>query len=943
MKTILITASYDGNVIISDTLLGHSGEHNNAQIKVMVDNDILENCHYYKLWFDGRSTDNLYVKPSDNCIYFTVPQEVMRPPKVNCQIAGYACISDETVYMWRSNTFKLDVLTSEHYYPVISNKALAPLDTALLRCANTTAAAQKQIDTFFDLNSSLETIIDETRSLALSAKNYSDAASRHTDEASRIKTELSDTLSSMETKAELCEKISELLSKRFGGIPLEDEMITLENKKLNFVDNSFEIADDDTGGKVLLIPAKRANEKSAAYWIDNATKDENGARNLVLFDKDFNYISHEKVNLRGYAFRHYFGPDFKGYWAVEYAAGIEPDIWEFSYNENDINKLLPEVYNGIFKRSRNLINKDNIVFHKTYFSGALMLNPYCCTSNLFKVKPNTNYYCLSKTTLPLMRASFLDSKLDLVSSFSLDPNQNYFTTPEQAQYCCIMATENHEDYQEITKNLFEDVMISEEEVTEYEPYLVLTVEGKLTAGENIKIERDETGYGTISLDTTALSAIESSHEHENINLLNSYQQTEADLAEAVEQKHTHVNSSILNSTTAAFTDEEKEKLSGIEENSQVNIIESVMVDGNELNIENKQVNIDLSSKVDKNKYPEREVRYISQPIPYPIGQDGCIVDDELWVWNIWQNPSEENNFTLRSCIRKISTTTWSTISELDSSLFGRGDSVDYLKGYLLARDSNTVYFYKNPKDVRSKFASGGANFSLDNLGSIDLNDAFAGHADGSTCFADNPYTIYYISFDTNNRETHIMNIYKILLGMGSHNQKLLGGYGTFVSGKSDDVCNGTYRILKTYTGILKGDYNRPQGMSYNGKIYVSAGHGYFSDIEAPLHVLAINLNDYDNTYTVEEDLVFRDVETSGYNIKYESELCALDGPILYLGGYNNRRVEIYNASGTDISTRSLLANVCSQMASTEYVDNAIAEALGSLQSAIDALNEGGTT
>lgn len=925
MKTILITASYNGNVIINDTLLGHSGEHNNTQLKIMVDSDILTNCHYYKLWFDGKSTENLYVLPSDNCIYFTVPQEVLRPPKVNCQIAGYASISDEPVYIWRSNTFKLDVMTSEHYHPVINSKALEPLDTALLRCANTTAAAQKQIDSFLNLNGSLETIVEETRGLALAARNHSQTAAL-------IQSQLTEMLSEIKTDKEICEKISELFSKRFGGIPLMDEMITLENKRLNFINNSFEIADDDTGGKILLIPAKRASEKAAAYWFADAVKDENGFKNIVLFDEDFNCVQHEKIQSAGCSLRHNSGPDFKGCWAIEYAADTEPDIWEFACYENDIHKLIPEVYNGIFKRSRNLINKDAVALKTAFFSGSLIFNQSYCTSNIFKVKPNTNYYYLSKNSLPQMRVSFLDSRLDHVSAHGIDQTRNYFTTPEQAHYCCLISTDYSDDYPETARNLFEDIMVSEQELSEYEPYLVLTVEGKLTAGENIKIERDETGYATVSLDSAAISAVEAAHEHGNIDLLNSYRQTEAELAEAVEQRHIHTNAAILNSTTAAFTTDEKEKLSDIQENSQENVIESVLVDGTALNVSNKQINIDLSGKVDKNKYPEREVRYISQPIPYSIRQDGCVVDDELWIWNIWQTPNASNNFTLCSCIRKVSMKNWTAIGEVDTSALGQGDSMDYLKNYLLAQNNSTIYFYKNPKDVKIKFDTNGINFSSDNIGSIDLSAAFAGHTDGSTCFADNPYTIYYISFDINNGENSQMNIYKILLGMGSRNLLLSGGYGTFVSGKSNDICNGTYRILKTYTGVLKGIYNQPKGMSYNGRIYLSAGNGYFSETEAPLHVLAITLNDFDNTYTVDEDLIFRDVDPSGYNTKYESKLCAVDGSVLFLGGYNNQRIEIYNTSGLSVSNSSLLADACSQMASTEYVDNAIAEAINNLRS-----------
>jgi len=52
-------------------------------------------------------------------------------------------------------------------------------------------------------------------------------------------------------------------------------------------------------------------------------------------------------------------------------------------------------------------------------------------------------------------------------------------------------------------------------------------------------------------------------------------------------------------STNDYTDAEKNKLSSIESNAQVNIIEDVKVDGSSLTVSNKSVNIDLSGKVDK--------------------------------------------------------------------------------------------------------------------------------------------------------------------------------------------------------------------------------------------------------------------------------------------------------------------------------------------------------
>lgn len=52
-------------------------------------------------------------------------------------------------------------------------------------------------------------------------------------------------------------------------------------------------------------------------------------------------------------------------------------------------------------------------------------------------------------------------------------------------------------------------------------------------------------------------------------------------------------------STNDYTDAEKTKLTGISAGAQVNVIESVKVDGTALTISGKAVNIDLSGKVDK--------------------------------------------------------------------------------------------------------------------------------------------------------------------------------------------------------------------------------------------------------------------------------------------------------------------------------------------------------
>jgi hypothetical protein len=122
------------------------------------------------------------------------------------------------------------------------------------------------------------------------------------------------------------------------------------------------------------------------------------------------------------------------------------------------------------------------------------------------------------------------------------------------------------------------------------------------------------------------------HSHINKNLLDTYRQSETDIADAVGKKHAHINQETLNNTTASYTAEEKTKLANIEsnannyvlpndvvkdenyihtdnnftltlkdkvenieENAQVNVLETIKLNNNTLSVENKSVTIELDT------------------------------------------------------------------------------------------------------------------------------------------------------------------------------------------------------------------------------------------------------------------------------------------------------------------------------------------------------------
>lgn len=61
------------------------------------------------------------------------------------------------------------------------------------------------------------------------------------------------------------------------------------------------------------------------------------------------------------------------------------------------------------------------------------------------------------------------------------------------------------------------------------------------------------------------------HSHTNKALLDTYDQTNANIKDAVTKKHSHSNKEVLDNTTASYTTEEKTKLGGIETGAKKNV------------------------------------------------------------------------------------------------------------------------------------------------------------------------------------------------------------------------------------------------------------------------------------------------------------------------------------------------------------------------------------
>lgn len=89
---------------------------------------------------------------------------------------------------------------------------------------------------------------------------------------------------------------------------------------------------------------------------------------------------------------------------------------------------------------------------------------------------------------------------------------------------------------------------------------------------------------------------DSSYVHTDNNFTNAYK---SNVDSNTNARHTHTNKTVLDNTTASYTTAKDTKLSGIETGAEVNVIETVKVNGTALTPSSKSVNIEVPTAVTK--------------------------------------------------------------------------------------------------------------------------------------------------------------------------------------------------------------------------------------------------------------------------------------------------------------------------------------------------------
>jgi hypothetical protein len=343
--------------------------------------------------------------------------------------------------------------------------------------------------------------------------------------------------------------------------------------------------------------------------------------------------------------------------------------------------------------------------------------------------------------------------------------------------------------------------------------------------------------------------------------------TTADLTVSM-NKSFGLNLLYFDTVTNAFSIQTSGTLAGLSEDNiliaVLNTLTKTVQCASKYSIKGKDPN--TKDKLPLTSRSPREIRTVW------CGQDGTVVDDEIWMVG-----GGSSDHTVWSRINRFDSN-WNALGGIDHNL-GHSNGVDYKNGKLLVYNGGgyppEINLYSNPIGKSALNVTDSANTKI-----IFKEGAVKPQleGDGAACFGENNHIVYYACIV----DSVYLRIYKILLGMGDNNladntadKSNPLKWGTYVSGKSTADYNGTAQILGSYFGYV-GSEAQPQGMCFDGYIYLSTGF-------ATLHALKIKLLS-DGTFEVVDDYSY---PYTGYaNNKYtvEPEATFILDDYLYIAG-----------------------------------------------------------
>lgn len=122
MRKITVNIGREGRVTSSvEKAIGFGGEHNAVALEFKFDEFGLQHfcgAAYYRVVAEGQYSDKLTA--SNNALSYSLPQSVMLPPSIHCQLVGYTEQNGEAILIAKSEVLELKVDFSEVPYKAVT-------------------------------------------------------------------------------------------------------------------------------------------------------------------------------------------------------------------------------------------------------------------------------------------------------------------------------------------------------------------------------------------------------------------------------------------------------------------------------------------------------------------------------------------------------------------------------------------------------------------------------------------------------------------------------------------------------------------------------------------------------------------------------------------------------------------------------------------------------
>ncbi len=173
MKTIILNIGENGTVVSSDNNLGNSGEHNKTVLRIIISDESLSVCDYFRVWFDNRYSGRLFT--DNGTIEYEVPQDSLTPPSVKFQLCGYKGDENGINYISKSEKYTFSVETSD------SSRALCehyiePAELLSYECGISAQNAKDSADRAQNIAAECIAYLSETESNKQAAAEHSQTA-----------------------------------------------------------------------------------------------------------------------------------------------------------------------------------------------------------------------------------------------------------------------------------------------------------------------------------------------------------------------------------------------------------------------------------------------------------------------------------------------------------------------------------------------------------------------------------------------------------------------------------------------------------------------------------------------------------------------------------------------------------------------------------------------